>query len=125
MHCRAPVHHHSIPSVPYQAQYNMASNYICKLGVVEVRDVLLPCLFCYNIHFSVHQYQFVPICLSVSDCCLYSSVTVSGCNKPSNLIAMRGLRDKRRDQKLQSIMNADFSLIPCHSNFQLNSTYHD
>jgi len=29
--CRAPVHHHSIPSVHYQAQYKVMSDYICKL----------------------------------------------------------------------------------------------
>jgi len=36
------------------------SKCICKLRVVEVRDVVLLCLFCCNIHFSVHQYQLVP-----------------------------------------------------------------
>jgi len=34
-------------------------------GVVEVRDVVLLKLFCCNICFSVHQYQLVPIYLSV------------------------------------------------------------
>ena len=65
LHCRAPVHHHNNPSVHYQAQYNVMSDYICKLCVVEVRDAVLLCLFCRNIYFCVHQYQLVLICLLV------------------------------------------------------------
>ena len=34
-------------------------------GVVEVRDVVLLSLFCCNNYFSVHQYQLVPVYLSV------------------------------------------------------------
>jgi len=59
VHCRAPVHHHSIPSVHYQAQYNVMLNYICILWVVEARDVVLLCLFCCIIYFSVHRYHLV------------------------------------------------------------------
>jgi len=47
------VHHHSIPSVHWQAQFNVVSDYICKLWVFEVIDMVLLCLFCVNIHFSV------------------------------------------------------------------------
>jgi len=39
VHCGAPAHHHSIPSVHYQAQYNVMSDYIRKLCVVEVTEV--------------------------------------------------------------------------------------
>jgi len=68
--CRAlqstsPPPYSSIPLVHYQVQYNVMSGYLCKLWVVEVRDVVLLCLFCRNIYFSVHQYQLVPIYLSV------------------------------------------------------------
>jgi len=59
------VQQHSIPSDHYQAQYNVMTDYLCKLCVVEVRDVVLLRLFCYNIYISVHQYQLVPIYLSV------------------------------------------------------------
>jgi len=87
------IHHPSfIPSVHYQDQYNVVWDYICKLWVIEVRDVVLLCLFYCNIYFSVHQYQLVAV---YSWVCAYSLVTVSGCNKPSNSIATRGFRDKR------------------------------
>jgi len=43
----------------------MMSGYICKLLAVEVKDVVLLCLVCCIIHFSVHQYLLVPIYLSV------------------------------------------------------------
>jgi len=69
--------HHSIPSVHYWTQYNVVSDYICKLCLVEVTDVALQCLFCCNIYFGVHQYQLVYIYSSVS---AYSSITVSGCS---------------------------------------------
>jgi len=51
--CAAGLHYHSIPSVLYQAQYNVMSDHLCKLCVVEVRDVVLLCLFCCNIYFSL------------------------------------------------------------------------
>jgi len=43
-----------------QAQYIVMADYMCKLCVVEVRDMVLLRLFCYIIYFSVHQYQLVP-----------------------------------------------------------------
>ena len=44
------VHHHSIPSVPY----------ICKLCVVEVRDVVLLCLYCCRL--------YILVCINISWC---------------------------------------------------------
>jgi len=52
-------------TINHQARYNVMSDYICKLWVVEVRDVVFLCLFCCITYFSVHQYQSVPIYLSV------------------------------------------------------------
>jgi len=36
-----------------------------NLQVVKARDVVLLCLFCCIVYFSMHQYQLVPIYLSV------------------------------------------------------------
>jgi len=53
-------------TISHQAQYNVMSDYICKLWVVEVGDVVLLCIFCCIVYFSVHQYQLVSIYLSVT-----------------------------------------------------------
>jgi len=63
LHCRA---HHSIPSVQHQAQYNVVSDYISELWLVEVRDVVLRAYFavislllCINISLCLLTYRLV------------------------------------------------------------------
>ena len=66
---RAPGHRHTIPSDHHQPscsiQHDMMSDYICKFWVVEVRDVVLLCLFRCIKYFNVHRYQLASIYLSV------------------------------------------------------------
>jgi len=63
--CTAGHHSTTIASHQFTIRLNTTSDYLCKLQVFEVRDVVLLCLFCCSICFSMHQYQLAPIYLSV------------------------------------------------------------
>ena len=68
-HCKAPVHHHGIPSVHCQAQFNMVPDYIYKLWVVKVREwcccayfAVLYILVCININYYLFTYRLGQWC---------------------------------------------------------------